>query len=115
MNRVVGALAPQKQKVVVDAVIAVLQVGHGASNDRIGPDFGLAAPLRSASSPKAVHSRRWNRKIRMTRAEAQRMTGNEISTRVIEAAIAVHRELGPGLLDMVYEVILARLDLAAEA
>lgn len=51
----------------------------------------------------------------MTRAEAQRMTGNEISTRVIEAAIAVHRELGPGLLDMVYEVILARLDLAAEA
>ena len=27
-------------------------------------------------------------------AEAQRMTENEIGTRVIEAAIAVHRELG---------------------
>jgi GxxExxY protein len=40
--------------------------------------------------------------------EAQRMTENEIGTRVIEAAIAAHRELGPGLLETVYEVILAR-------
>jgi hypothetical protein len=29
------------------------------------------------------------------------MTENEIGTRVIETAIAVHRELGPGLLEMV--------------
>ncbi len=36
------------------------------------------------------------------------MTENEIGTRVIEAAIAVDRELGPGLLETVYEVILAR-------
>jgi hypothetical protein len=41
-------------------------------------------------------------------AEAQRMTENEIGTAVIEAAIAVHRELGPGLLETVYEVILSR-------
>jgi vacuolar-type H+-ATPase catalytic subunit A/Vma1 len=33
------------------------------------------------------------------------MTENEIGTIVIEAAIAVHRELGPGLLGTVYEVI----------
>mgnify|MGYP001357037183 FL=1 len=31
------------------------------------------------------------------------MKEDEIGTRVIEAAIAVHRELGPGLLETVYE------------
>ncbi len=36
------------------------------------------------------------------------MRENEIGTRVLEAAIHVHRELGPGLLERVYEVILVR-------
>ena len=36
------------------------------------------------------------------------MRENEIGTIVVESAIAVHRELGPGLLETVYEVILAR-------
>jgi len=39
---------------------------------------------------------------------AQIMTENEIGTIVIESAIAVHRELGPGLLETVYEIVLAR-------
>jgi len=36
------------------------------------------------------------------------MHENDIGSIIIEAAIAVHRELGPGLLEIVYETILAR-------
>ncbi len=36
------------------------------------------------------------------------MHENEIGTIVIESAIAIHRELGPGLLETVYEIALAR-------
>lgn len=34
------------------------------------------------------------------------MTENEIGTIIVDTAIAVHRELGPGLLETVYEVVL---------
>ena len=34
------------------------------------------------------------------------MDENDIGKEVVDAAIAVHRELGPGLLETVYEVIL---------
>jgi GxxExxY protein len=36
------------------------------------------------------------------------MGENEIGTIVVEAAIDLHRALGPGLLESVYEVVLAR-------
>ena len=35
------------------------------------------------------------------------MSENEIGTIVVDASICVHRELGPGLLETVYEVALA--------
>jgi GxxExxY protein len=35
------------------------------------------------------------------------MTENEIGTIIVDSALTVHRELGPGLLESVYEVILA--------
>lgn len=35
------------------------------------------------------------------------MTENEISKITLDAAIAVHKELGPGLLESVYEIVLA--------
>ena len=33
------------------------------------------------------------------------MDENEIGRQLVDAAIAVHRELGPGLLETVYEVV----------
>ena len=36
------------------------------------------------------------------------MTENEIGKVVVDAAITLHKELGSGLLETVYEVILAR-------
>ena len=35
------------------------------------------------------------------------MTENEIGTVVVDCAVQLHKELGPGLLETVYEVILA--------
>jgi GxxExxY protein len=37
------------------------------------------------------------------------MKENEIADKVMDAAFLIHRELGPGLLESVYEVILARV------
>lgn len=35
------------------------------------------------------------------------MTENEIGKQLVDAAVHIHRELGPGLLETVYEVLLA--------
>jgi GxxExxY protein len=35
------------------------------------------------------------------------MTENEIGKVILDCAIAVHRELGPGLLESVYQIVLA--------
>ena len=37
----------------------------------------------------------------------EQMTENEIGRNVVDSAIQLHRELGPGLLESVYEVLLA--------
>ena len=35
------------------------------------------------------------------------MTENEISRMIIDSAVSVHKELGPGLLESVYEIVMA--------
>lgn len=35
------------------------------------------------------------------------MNENEIGAVIVDAAVAVHRELGPGLMETVYEVVMA--------
>ena len=45
----------------------------------------------------------------MTLAKTQRMTENEIGKIVVNAAVSIHRDLGPGLLETVYEVVLAHV------
>jgi len=42
----------------------------------------------------------------MTLAKAQRWMRTAIGKAIVDAAIAVHRELGPGLLETVCEVVL---------
>lgn len=39
--------------------------------------------------------------------EGQKMTENEIARQVVDAAYKVHTTLGPGLLESVYEIVLA--------
>ena len=43
----------------------------------------------------------------MTRKGKSEMQENEIGKSIIDNAINIHREIGPGLLETVYEVILA--------
>ena len=39
--------------------------------------------------------------------EARVMTTNDVAREVVDAALQVHRALGPGLLERVYEAVLA--------
>jgi GxxExxY protein len=61
---------------------------------------------------RAAHPRIFGEEYRTNQSRAktprrQEMTANEIGTIVVDAAIAVHKALGPGLLETVYEVVLA--------
>ena len=49
------------------------------------------------------------RKVRLTRRhKGTKIDENEIGATIVDSAINLHRELGPGLLETVYQVVLAR-------
>ncbi len=45
----------------------------------------------------------------MTANNPDEMTENEIGKIIVDCAVRLHRELGPGLLESVYEVLLAHM------
>ena len=64
------------------------------------------APLREKKIPAQPHSQAvWSEATHLWNST---MTENEIAKRVLDAAFVIHRELGPGLLETVYEVVLAK-------
>jgi len=63
----------------------------------------LTGHRRAASSTGGV-----NKDAKAQRRNSNKvMTENEIGKIIVDAAIAVHRGLGPGLLETVYEIVLA--------
>jgi GxxExxY protein len=48
--------------------------------------------------------------MRKPRSHGSEMTNslNDITSQIIDAAIKIHRQLGPGLLESVYEIVLTR-------
>jgi len=47
------------------------------------------------------------KEFRTEHTEGTERNANEISGMIVDAAVRVHRELGPGLLESVYEIVLA--------
>jgi len=60
------------------------------------------AAWRETFNPHATALRR-NEKLKK-----ESMTENEIAKHIMDAAFLIHRTLGPGLLETVYEIILAK-------
>ena len=85
---------------------------HGMEGPKAGRDFrGSVPPWRFETPPlrcqaalddtlAETQSTQRERRVRV-------MTENEMGKQIVDCAVQIHRELGPGLLEMVYEIILA--------
>jgi hypothetical protein len=64
--------------------------------------------VRVGVGPCPLREKETSRRAAETQRRGTRpVTENEIGTIIVESAIAVHRELGSGLLESVYEAALA--------
>ena len=68
---------------------------------------GCARPLRSRVATKRDSSVGSSNRLTQSPRRTQRVTENEIARQILDAAFIVHTKLGPGLLESVYDVVLA--------
>ena len=76
---------------------------HSQTNPASSSPLRASAPSRATPSAIPPHSNNLPRR----REAAKDWNENEISGEVVDAALDIHRELGPGLLESVYEIVLA--------
>jgi len=85
---------------------------HGMEGLKVGRNFrGSVLPWRFGT-PRARCKAALNDTLAETQSTQRErrvrvMTENEIGKQIVDSAVQIHRELGPGLLEMVYEIILA--------
>ena len=70
-------------------------------------DLASWRDAKKENSRRGVPVKQMQKRFHWAGKGAKRMTENEIGKIVVDAAIAVHRALGPGLLETVYEIVLA--------
>jgi iron complex transport system substrate-binding protein len=77
----------------------------GALEPRLaGFRISVAEDVPLESSGKTVHTQLW----RWSRVDCRSGGVNEVTGAILDSALRIHRAIGPGLLESVYEVLLAR-------
>ena len=66
-----------------------------------------AAKGQKLKAQSKVENTYEKRCLTQRRKDAKKMTENEIAEIIVDAAFHIHKSLGPGLLESVYEVVLA--------
>ena len=90
-------------------VIAINELGMIRSEERIVRNEGLRSFQEDFNKRLTVGESEFDEGRWLSRRHQDtEMNGNEIGTLVVDCAVELHRDLGPGLLERVYEVTLAR-------
>jgi 7-cyano-7-deazaguanine synthase len=71
-------------------------------------EAGLVDPIQYAGNAEPQRAQRSRREDSAKRKEVREAEVNRLTGEIVDAAIAVHRELGPGLLESAYEACLTQ-------